>query len=652
MKLSVVIVNYNVRYFLQQCLYSVRKAAAGLSVEIFVVDNNSTDGSVNMVAELFPEVKVIANTENFGFSKANNQAIRKSSGEYVLLLNPDTVVEEETFRKICSFMDEHQDAGGLGVHMIDGKGIFLPESKRGLPTPAVAFYKIFGFAALFPMSKIFGKYHLGFLSKDETHVVDVLSGAFMLLRKTALDKVGLLDEDYFMYGEDIDMSYRITQGGFKNYYFPGTKIIHYKGESTKKSSVNYVMVFYQAMVIFAKKHFAPGRAALFSFLINIAIWLRAGLAIFKRFAEKIWLPVLDGTVIYLGMIAIKNYWSINVQVAMYPPFFMNVVVPMYILVWIFSCYLSGGYDQPVRISRMVRGLLSGTVVILVGYALLPENLRFSRALILFGTAWASLSVGLIRLSLHLLGLKRFKLADTLKKRLMIVGDANESQRILSMLMIGGNNNNFVGYVTEQEWRSESNPAMQSYHLGTLESLPDLVSLYEINEVIFCGKNLSSATIIGQMLKIDSSNIEFKIAPPESLFIIGSNSINENGDFYLIDLPALTNSVNRRNKRIFDLGMSVFLLFSSPLLFWFSNDKGAYFSNIIKVLSGNFSWVGFSEINGKQYKGLKRGIFSPAQLLAENSNDSAVIERLNALYAKEYKIFNDLRIVLKGIKISK
>ena len=158
-------------------------------------------------------------------------------------------------------MDAHDNAGGLGVYMIDGKGNFLPESKRGLPTPSVAFYKIFGLSSLFPKSKIFGKYHLGFLDKNKTHEVDVLSGAFMLMRKATLDKVGLLDEDYFMYGEDIDLSYRITKGGYKNYYFADTKIIHYKGESTKKSSVNYVFVFYKARVIFAKKHFAPGNAA-------------------------------------------------------------------------------------------------------------------------------------------------------------------------------------------------------------------------------------------------------------------------------------------------------------------------------------------------------------------------------------------------------
>ena len=216
------------------------KACAKVDAEIFVVDNNSVDGSVEMVQKKFPAVKEIANKDNKGFSKANNQAIQLSTGEYVLLLNPDTVVEEDTFEKMIRFMDAHSDAGGLGVKMIDGSGKFLPESKRGLPTPRVAFYKMFGLSKLFPRSKTFGKYHLSYLDRDKIHEIDVLAGACMMIRKTVLDKTGLLDETFFMYGEDIDLSYRITQAGFKNYYFPETRIIHYKGESTKKSSVNYV----------------------------------------------------------------------------------------------------------------------------------------------------------------------------------------------------------------------------------------------------------------------------------------------------------------------------------------------------------------------------------------------------------------------------
>ena len=344
-KLSVVIVNYNVKYFLEQCLHSCQKAAQNMlaieptwETEIFVVDNNSVDGSVELLKERFEDVHIIANKDNKGFSKANNQAIRISKGEHVLLLNPDTVVEEDTFYASVKFMDEHPDAGGLGVKMIDGKGIYLPESKRGLPAPDVAFYKIFGLSSLFPKSKIFGKYHLGYLDKDETHSVDILAGAFMLLRKETLDKTGLLDETFFMYGEDIDLSYRISKAGYKNYYFPDTRIIHYKGESTKKGSLNYVFVFYNAMIIFAKKHFTSNNAALFSFLINMAIYFRAAISIGIRFFKNLTHPVIDGAAAY-GLLGWLTHWyEQNVKYtdsdASYPEEFYRIILPIYAALWV------------------------------------------------------------------------------------------------------------------------------------------------------------------------------------------------------------------------------------------------------------------------------------------------------------------------------
>ena len=290
-KLSVIIVNYNVKYFLEQCLKAVQKALNGIESEVWVVDNNSVDGSVEMLTQKFDWVKLIANPENTGFSKANNQAIKVSEGDYVLLLNPDTVVEEDSFSKCIAFMDSHPEAGALGVRMVDGSGNFLPESKRGLPTPAVALYKMFGLNKLFPKSKKFGRYHLGFLPENKINEVEALAGAYMFMRREALTKVGLLDESFFMYGEDIDLSYRIIKDGYKNYYFPETSIIHYKGESTKKGSANYVKIFYQAMVIFARKHYSGSKSGLLIFLINTFIYFRAFGALVYRFFARWWRPM-------------------------------------------------------------------------------------------------------------------------------------------------------------------------------------------------------------------------------------------------------------------------------------------------------------------------------------------------------------------------
>lgn len=288
MKLSVIIVNYNVKYFIEQCLLSVLASIETMDAEIFVVDNNSSDGSIEYLRPKFPTVHFIENKDNPGFSKANNQAIRLAKGEYILLLNPDTVVGEDTFTNVCSFMDSHPDGGGLGVKMIDGSGKFLPESKRGFPSPWNSFCKMFGLSKLFPQSKLFARYHLKYLNENKVHQVEVLAGAFMLLRKETLDKIGLLDGNFFMYGEDIDLSYRITLGGYVNYYLP-ERIIHYKGESTKKD-IRYVKIFYEAMLIFFRKHY-PDYSKAYSYLIRMAIYMRGAISaidklLFNNHQEK------------------------------------------------------------------------------------------------------------------------------------------------------------------------------------------------------------------------------------------------------------------------------------------------------------------------------------------------------------------------------
>jgi GT2 family glycosyltransferase len=329
-------------------LQSVFKAIQNIEAEVWVVDNNSVDGSIAMIKEKFTNVKLIASKDNLGFSRGNNLAIKQSKGEYTLLLNPDTLVEEDTFEKVIRFMDSNPIAGGLGVKMVDGKGNFLPESKRSLPTPSVAFYKIFGLSSLFPKSKRFGKYHCGNLDKNKNHEIEILSGAFMLMRKEALDKVGLLDEDFFMYGEDIDLSYRLIKRGYKNYYFSDTRIIHYKGESTKKSSVNYVFVFYNAMIIFAKKHFSSKNASIFSFLIKIAIYFRASIAILNRVRKILTLPVLDALLLLGGILAFKNIWESKIKGFSYPNELLFYFIPAITGIILLSVALFGGYKKKIK----------------------------------------------------------------------------------------------------------------------------------------------------------------------------------------------------------------------------------------------------------------------------------------------------------------
>lgn len=648
-KLSVVIVNYNVRHFLEQCLLSVQKACKGIDAEVFVVDNNSVDGSVAMVQEKFPWVTLIANTGNEGFSKANNRAIQRSDAEFVLLLNPDTVVEEETFARCIEFMESKPDAGGLGVYMVDGKGQFLAESKRSMPTPAVAFYKIFGLSSVFPNSKRFGKYHLGYLDKHQIHEVEVLSGAFMMLRMETLKKTGLLDETFFMYGEDIDLSYRITQAGYRNYYFPGTRIIHYKGESTKKSSLNYVFVFYQAMIIFARKHFSGKNARLFSAMIHLAIYFRAFMAIARRSMMQLINPMLDAAILWGGIYLIKEYWVTHVKFGYgsdYPLTFMTLVVPAYILIWLISMLFSGVYDRPVILGRIWRGMVAGTIIILVGYALLPESLRFSRALIILGFVWALIALPAYRHLLSLTGLKFFRRDTGKLHRVAIVGSLAEGERVADLVRKTQPGADFIGLVTPVQ-----EPDQRA--LGHLGQLQEIVTVYGIREVIFCLKDLEAKTIIDLMTKGLQGNPEFRIAPPETHFLVGSGSIHSAAPWQMTPFNTIGSQANRRSKRFLDLAAALFLLLILPFSLPVQKNPGSFLRNLFQVLIGRKSWVGYHSgeplPDEPTLPSIRNGVLGPADGLKTPVEQQQMLQGLNLLYAKEYSMLTDLMILIRNFR---
>lgn len=604
-----------------------------------MVDNNSIDGSNDMVKAKFPAVHLIENKKNLGFSTANNQAIKLSKSQYVLLLNPDTVVEEDTFEKVVRFMDEHPDAGGLGVRMLDGKGRFLPESKRGLPTPSVAFYKIFGLSALFPKSRLFGKYHLGYLSEFKTHEVDVLSGAFMLLRKETLDKVGLLDEQFFMYGEDIDLSYRITLGGYKNYYFPETRIIHYKGESTKKSSVNYVFVFYRAMVIFAQKHFSKNNAKLFSFLINIAIYFRAGIAILARFIKKATLPVVDLGFILGGLFLLTRYWhQSNID---FPAEVIRYAIPAYAVIWLLFNLYSGTYDFPQKVKRFFFGTFLGTLFILVNYALLPKEYQFSRLYILVGTSWVIAYYLISRIYLHFTIGKKFRLDTKTNANFIVVGSFEESERVGTMLRQINPRIEHIYLVSSTEEKNEKQAGISS-------QLDQLTHNLQVDEVIFCAKDVSAQEIIQWMSDLGHKDLDFKIAQPDSLYLIGSNSINSAGDLYIIHINEISKKSKRRMKRTLDLLFSFFALLTLPVNIWFFQSKWKFIKNMLACLVGKKTLVGYyidHSSEGSKLPTLKKGVLSPFDAL--KFMDEGLMDKLNLIYARDYSLFKDLEIIQKA-----
>lgn len=642
-KLSVIIVNYNVKHFIEQCLFSVLKASENVVTEIFVVDNNSVDGSVELIKEKFPQITLIENKTNTGFSVANNQAIKQATGEYILLLNPDTIVQEDCFTKTISFMDSHTDAGGLGVKMLDGQGNFAPESKRGLPTPAVAFYKMVGLSKFFKQSKRFGKYHLTYLPENEINEIEVISGAFMLMRKSVLDKIGLLDETFFMYGEDIDLSYRITQAGYKNYYFPNTQIIHYKGESTKRSSLNYVLIFYKAMALFNKKHFSGSHAFWFNFLIKLAIVLRAGIAMVSRVVKSYFVPFIDFCFITSGLFLVKNAYQhyVGSDAEIYSERLLFIAFPLYALAWIILVYFNGGYDKPIKLGKIARGVLMGSVFILMTYALLPETLRFSRALILLGTLWALASYAISRLLFHVFKLPQYSLSANPSKRIAIIGENTECERVNKLLKETNANPAFVGFVNS----ADSNQ-LPAHFIGNINQIGEIISVHQINEIIFCAKDMSSQFIINNMLTLVASGVDFKIAPPESLSIIGSNSIDTAGDLYVIEVNSITKPNNKRNKRLVDICISLILLVLCPIVIWKQKNKLNYFSNLFNVLFGTYSWVGYGKFVDKTLPQIKPSILSPACLLPSAETNGSKLKLLNLRYAKDYSIEKDLTIIWK------
>ncbi len=647
-KLSIIIVNYNVKHFLEQCLISVYNATTNIQFEVFVVDNNSVDGSCAMIKERFKEVKLIENKENFGFSFANNQAIKKAKGKYILLLNPDTVVKEDTFEKCIYFMDKTSDSGGLTVKMIEGKGNFLPESKRALPTPSVAFYKIFGLSKLFPKSKRFAKYYLGHLNNDEINEIEIMPGAFMMLRKEALDKTGLLDEDYFMYGEDIDLSYRIIKAGYKNYYFPETTIIHYKGESTKKGSLNYVFIFYNAMIIFARKHFSNKNARIFSTLINTAIYFRAFIAILNRILKKTFLPLLDLTLIFAGFYFIKPVWE-HYKFGnndSYPKEFLIYAVPSYIIIWIISLWFNNAYSKQIKLTDILKSILSGTIIILALYALLPLEFRFSRALILFGSIIALILSTFNRILIHPIDYFPQKFKRTKSLKLVIVGFIEEINRVRNIIKESEVNPVIIGYV------SPTVSLQKDYHIGNTEQLKEIIKIHNIDEIVFCAKDIPSKQIIDLMLQLTESNIDFKIAQPDTLSIIGSNSVETSGELYLVDLNAISKENNKRNKRVFDIITAIFILIFSPLISIFVKLNLNLINNSLNVLLGSKTWVGYykdSEINTEQLPVIKASVLTILDLHVKKDFSKSFIQNANMVYAKNYTIWNDMKILLKGFK---
>jgi len=481
--------------------------------------------------------------------------------------------------------------------------------------------------------------------------VDVLAGAFMLLRRSVLDKTGLLDEAFFMYGEDIDLSYRIVQAGYKNFYFAGTTIIHYKGESTKKGSLNYVRTFYNAMIIFARKHFSGRQARLYIAMIYGAIYLRAGLTLVTNFFKKSALPLLDVALLFGGLIGLKYFWARYYydNPGYYDPTFVWFNIPLYIAVWLGAVFFTGGYDERYNLRRLVRGLVIGTVVLSAIYGYLPLELRPSRAIVLLGAVWAVSSLVALRTFIHIFRTGNLAVGRSRPDNLVIVGSEAESERVRNLLGQAGVRKNYIGTVSPNQPSSVTNHQI----LATLDRLDEVVQIFKIDEVIFCSRDVNSEEIMQWMTRL-GPGVDYKIVPRESISIIGSSSKDAAGELYTIEIRFnIAARLAQRNKRVFDLllvvGCSLFVV---PLLFLVKNRVG-FLKNIISVFSDKKSWVGYADhpspVTIHHLPKIRPGVLAPPDALPGRQLDSPTIQRLNFLYAKDYDVWRDLEIFWKGLQ---
>ena len=635
MKLSVVIVSYNVKFFLEQCLRSCIKATKNLEAEVIVVDNNSVDESAEMVTKKFTNVSLVHNRENVGFSKANNQAIKKAKGEFILLLNPDTLVEEDALEKAVAFMEKQKDAGTVGVQMIDGKGQFLDESKRGIPNFKTSLFKFLGLHKFFAKSKTFNHYYLGNLDKNKRHEVEVLVGAFMLIRKSVLDKIGILDEQFFMYWEDTDLCIRITENGYKNYYLGDIKIIHYKGESNKRHSLSFTIGFNKSMLAFVKKHFS--KHLFFLPLIRIATILKVIMVVIRDFFQTFLLPIIDFVSMYFGLLFLTNYWGENYAPYPFSETFTNLVLPSFIVVWIVSLFFSGAYDKPFKINRVARGVIFGLLVIAT-FSNFFNAIRFSRVIIIVGGILVFTLFIFLRFLYRIISHQDMDIAEKRVLNLLLLSEKAEFGRAEEIISNSKHNTQLIGYLNEKG---------ENGALGSFANIQKIIKRHKIDEVVFASKDISFKSIIKWLISFSNTSLNFKILPENSHFLIGSNSRETLGDYYCPDSNwELGKRANKRNKRVLDFVLSFLFLLLSPILMWLTNSPSRFIKNMTNILSGENTFVGFNQKYESHFPNIKKGVLSPVSYLDTTNLDSKQIRNINMRYAKDYSARNDFYIIFK------
>ena len=691
---SVVIVTYNVREFLDQALRSVERASVGLSVETFVVDNDSADGSAEMVAERFPDVRLIANEENVGFAVANNQALREARGRHVLVLNPDTILQEDTLRTLVAFMDGHPDAGAVGCRILNPDGTFAPESRRAFPTPAVAFYRIAGLGRLFPQSPRFGRYNLTYLPVDEVCEVDALSGSCMMVRREAMwgggegcgigrdeegwakeegattsahpsiphpsslpGAAGLFDEAFFMYGEDLDWCYRIQRAGWRIYYTPETQIVHYKGESTKKGDLRYVVLFYGAMLRFVEKHVAggaearwPERAATgaLAFGLRLGIVARAVVAAVGRLGRAVAAPAAEMALAWVALAAAAFTWS-RADGFAFGPAFYGVVLPAYAAVLVGGVALAGGYPRGRWPLRSVVLGAGGAALAVAAASFFVPAIAFSRAALALGFPAAALLLLARRV--------RRRSVTAPPRRALVVGTAAEADRLQRLL--DGRlrpEATVVGYVAEASGGDGADGALP--HVGRPRQLRDLARLQHADEVVFAADSLTNTAILEGMRALRDLPVQLKILASGHDRIIGKAHIEDYAAPLLAAERAVAPLRAGWSRRALEVPVASAFTLVTPLLRLAARLRptarwrrlAAFAARMPSVLAGRRALVGYDATGPHPPPawGLPPGVVSVLDTRRPRPVTITEAHRAYWFYARHQSVWLDAEILLRAL----
>jgi GT2 family glycosyltransferase len=647
LKVSVVIVSYNVRGFLENLLASMRRSLSGIESEIIVVDNYSDDDTVEFVKRDFPEVKLIENRINAGFGRANNQGVKVASGEYLLIINPDAIVQEDTVKEMVDFMSTHPDAGAASCKVLNANGTLQKTCRRGFPTPWVAFTKISGLSALFPKTKTFGRYNLTYLNPGRIHEVDAIGGSFMFIPRRIFTEVGGFDEDYFMYGEDIDLCYKIKKAGYKVYYTPQTTAIHFKGESTRRSGINQTYEFYRAMNVFVEKRYGSG--TFLSSLLNAAIILnRQTLSTIKLFV-KIFPVFLDFCISLLAVFAgefFKTHHFFVIPAYGRPFVYLGPGIAFILFGAGFGIY--GENKFSIRLSFLSTVL---TFLLFSSLTYFFKEFAFSRLIVLVACFIMALVIPGWRLIYQLRTSVGSSRHPVFGRRTIVVGTDNRAvelvKKIRGKISMGYE---IVGIVSEVQ--QEEGRLLGIKIVGMLPDLPRIIRERKIDEVIFASGNISYSQMLQAISNVNKSGVNLKLVPDTIDVIVGKTYVDGLADVPLVNINYNINRTrNRISKRIFDIlfGFIGMIVLLPSLLTRRTNRVRRVLGKLPQVVRGKISVVGRSEYYPQENEGVfgKIGITGVVQLNRGQSLSDEEVEKLYVYYAKNQSFWLDLEIIAKS-----